>query len=300
VLTLLWAREPQIFLTAFLLVAISAVMGVALGHQLTRREFSAWAERFTRRTDLLFRGERILDDNPGEDLGSALDKITRSIERTLGAQVRGERDSFISTITTLVGALEARDPYTRNHSASVAKIAVRIGRRMGLSRDALYEIHLGGLLHDLGKIGIRDEILLKPTGLTREEYEIMKTHPTLGARMISGVPGLGNVARVVLHHHEMFDGRGYPDGLAGEEIPLGARIIAVADTYLSLVEHRPYRQGRRLDRAIAEIQRVRGQQLDPQATDALLQLVEEEERDKSDAARGSDSPIEEDFRRRVA
>jgi putative nucleotidyltransferase with HDIG domain len=203
--------------------------------------------------------------------------VTRSGHKAdAQSRIRHERNSIISTITSLVSALEARDPQTRNHSARVAKLAGRVGREMGLSQAELYEVHLGGLLHDVGKIGIPDSILLKPGGLTLEEYEIMKTHSALGARILAGIPGLERVAEIVHCHHEMHDGRGYPRGLQGHEVPPGARIIAVCDTYISMAENRPYRQGRSLEKVMQEIHRVAGRQLDPEAVSTLETLLRKE------------------------
>jgi putative nucleotidyltransferase with HDIG domain len=204
-------------------------------------------------------------------------QVTRSgFESEAQSRIRHERNSIISTITSLVSALEARDPQTRNHSARVAKLAGRLGREMGLTQAELYEVHLGGLLHDVGKIGIPDSILLKPGGLTLEEYEIMKTHSVLGARILAGIPGLERVAEIVHCHHEMHDGRGYPRGLRGLEIPAGARIIAVCDTYISMAENRPYRQGRSLEKVMQEIRRVAGRQLDPEVVATLETLLNKE------------------------
>lgn len=199
--------------------------------------------------------------------------LTPRVHSIAERQLQHERNTIIATITSLISALEARDPSTRNHSTRVAKLAVRLAKEMGLSRAEQYEVHLGGLLHDVGKIGIPDSILLKPGGLTREEYEVMKSHSILGARMLSGIPGLEAVGRIVLAHHEMFDGNGYPNGVAGEEIPIGARIIAVCDTYMSMTEDRPYRDAQSLERVVAELRRVAGRQLDPKVVTALTQLL---------------------------
>ncbi len=273
---LLWQPSPHYFVPVALLTALTGILGAQASYAVTRREIGTWVARLSHRTENLFRGESAPGSPEAIDFESYLENLARSLELTLEHQLRNERDSILSTITSLVSALEARDPYTRNHSAHVAQFAVRLGKEMGLSRSELYEIHLAGLLHDVGKIGIPDAILLKPAGLTREEYEIMKSHPVLGARILSGLPGLEAVAEVVLHHHEMWDGRGYPDGIAGADIPLGARIIAAGDTYLSMVEDRPYRTGRRLEAVFRELRRVAGQQLDPDVIDALLVMVQRE------------------------
>lgn len=233
---------------AGILVAATGVLGVYLGHFLARRELHA----------------------------TPLGAMERSLDATLERQLEHERNAIIGTITSLISAMEARDPSTRNHSARVAKLAVRVARNMGLALSEVYEIHLGGLLHDIGKIGIPDRILLKPGGLTPEEYAVMKTHSILGARMLAGIPGLERVAEIVLSHHEMIDGRGYPYGRRSEEIPLGARIIAVCDTYMSMAEDRPYREGRDLDRVLREIRRVAGHQLDAGVVGTLEKLLAQE------------------------
>jgi putative nucleotidyltransferase with HDIG domain len=207
-------------------------------------------------------------------LGGLEDDLEDLVER----QLTRERDLIISVIASLISALEARDPCTRDHSSKVAHLAVRMGREMGLPPEHLYEIHLGGLLHDVGKIGIPDAILLKPAGLTRAEYDVMKTHAELGARILAGIPGLKAVSDIILCHHEMYDGGGYPAGMAGNEIPLGSRIIAVSDTYLSLTESRPYRKGQPFAKAMKEIRRVAGRQLDPDVVDALERVLEQESR----------------------
>jgi len=279
------ATMPWIFLASGqgwylpVLAALTAVTGWAgaeLHHRWTRRELRRWFESLALRTERIFRGEPARGGNVA-DLESFFENMTASLERTLESQLRHERDAIIATITSLASALEARDPNTRNHSAQVGKLAARVGREMGLSRSELYELHLAGLLHDIGKIGIPDAILLKPAGLTRDEYEVMKGHSVLGARILSGLPGLTQVARIVLHHHEMYDGRGYPDGLAGLDIPLGARVISACDTYLAMAENRPYRNSQSMKRVYRELHRVAGRQLDPDVVDSLVALLIREE-----------------------
>jgi putative nucleotidyltransferase with HDIG domain len=228
---------PAGFLPVALLTALAIILGVLVGGEIARRDIKSWVHSIADR------------------------------------QLQHERNTIIATISSLISALEARDPCTRNHSTRVAKLAVRLAKEMGLRRAEQYEIHLGGLLHDVGKIGIPDAILLKPGGLTLEEYEVMKSHSILGARILSGIPGLEAVGNIVLTHHEMFDGNGYPDGIAGEEIPMGARIIAVCDTYMSMTEDRPYRDAQTLDAVMCELHRVAGRQLDPNVVDALARLL---------------------------
>jgi putative nucleotidyltransferase with HDIG domain len=284
-------REPvSQLLTILILVGTSGVLGAAAGHWVHRWELRSWTERMVRRTEGLFRGTPDDPVSSSADFETYLVELSDRLEIVLQGRLEAERDTIISVITSLISALEARDPHTRNHSARVAKLAVRVGREMGLPPWELYEIHLGGLLHDVGKIGIPDSILLKPGGLTPEEYDVMKGHSYLGSKILAGIPGLQGVADIVLNHHEMVDGRGYPQGISGEDIPLGARIVAVCDTYMSMAENRPYRQGRSLDRVMREIHRVAGRQLDVGVVDTLERLLEREVREFGRPIEGFSAP----------
>ncbi len=189
---------------------------------------------------------------------------------------RREKNDLVHTISALAVALEARDPYTKDHSRQVARLSVRLGRRLGLKRSELYEIHLAGLLHDIGKIGIPDEILLKPSRLTESETLIVKSHVVWSYDILSKVRGLGSVAVIARHHHERFDGAGYPDGLSGTGIPLGARVMAVADMFMAMTEDRPYRKGLPIPEAVDELHRVSGRQLDPRCVEEFLAMLAEE------------------------
>lgn len=269
-------QTPVNFIPTAALLVLTSILGVYTGYQLTRRELRTWVLSIARRTERIFTGESPGSSAEGVDFETYLEEMAQSLEITLERQLQHERNTIIGTITSLISALEARDPSTRNHSTRVAKLSVRVAQKMGLSRAELYEIHLGGLLHDVGKIGIPDAILLKPEGLTPEEYEVMKSHSILGARMLSGIPGLEAVADIVLSHHEMVDGNGYPNGLAGDEVPMGARIIAVCDTYMSMAEDRPYRDGRSLDMVLKEMNRVAGRQLDAKVVQTLEGMLTHE------------------------
>jgi HD-GYP domain-containing protein (c-di-GMP phosphodiesterase class II) len=209
-------------------------------------------------------------DRLDETLAHLLGELKQQMER----QKRLERNDLIQTITALATAIEARDPYTRNHSRSVARWSVRLGRAMGLRRDHLYEMHLAGLMHDIGKIGVPDEVLLKPGKLTPQEVLAIQAHVEWSYSIISPITSLKQVSAIVRHHHERFDGKGYPDRLAGMEIPLGARIMAVVDMFVAMTEDRPYRQGLTIDTAVAELRRVAGTQIDPTCMEAFLDLLE--------------------------
>lgn len=268
--------SPNQLVTTLLVTTAVGVLGVYIGHLITRREIRSWVYNMMHRTEKMFSGKDQTSLQDHDDFEAYLGELATNMERTLESQLRNERDAIIATIMSLISALEARDPYTLNHSTRVGRLSVRVGKILNLSHSELYELHLGGVLHDLGKIGIPDAILLKPGGLTTEEYEIMKTHSTLGARILSGIPGLEMVADIVLGHHEMYDGRGYPNGLAGEEIPLGARIVSVCDTFLSMAEDRPYRSGRTPDRVFREMNRVAGSQLDPKLVSIFESMLKED------------------------
>jgi len=187
-----------------------------------------------------------------------------------------ERNLLFGAISSLARALNARDGYTRFHSDAVARLSVRIARRMRLANQDVERIYLAGQLHDIGKIGIPDAILQKPGRLDPEEYDVIKTHSTVGADILAPIPGMGPVAKAIRHHHERFDGAGYPDGLQGEGIPLWARIVAVADTYDALTNNRPYREGLPAPRACEILTEVSGTQLCPDCTEAFFATLQEQ------------------------
>jgi HD-GYP domain-containing protein (c-di-GMP phosphodiesterase class II) len=172
----------------------------------------------------------------------------------------------------LVEAVEAKDPYTRGHSERVHQLSMEIGRALGLGEDELQDLHWGSLLHDVGKIGVPDAILCKPAELTKDEYTFIMAHPERSCAILRHVDQLKNALPGVRHHQEMWDGNGYPFGLAGNRIPLHARIMAVADTYDSITSSRAYRAGRSHEVAMAEITRVSGTQLDPSMVEVFAKI----------------------------
>lgn len=191
--------------------------------------------------------------------------------------------SYLHTIISLANALEARDPYLSGHSSKVLTHAVRIAHKMGLPENEIEDIRNAAILHDIGKIGVCDAILLKPGRLDDSEWKIIRMHPEMGSNIIAPVRHLARCVPLILHHHESWDGTGYPSGLTGTESPLGSRIIAVADTYDAMTSDRPYRPGRSHEEAVAELRRVAGSQLDADAVAAFLVVVEEEGPDESPA-----------------
>ncbi len=181
--------------------------------------------------------------------------------------------TLTDTLLSLVSTIEARDPYTKDHSQRVTQWAVRIAELMGISQEELDAIKFAGYLHDIGKIGIRDSILMKPTELTQEEEAIIRTHPIIGERIVKPLGLLPLERSVIRHHHEWWDGRGYPDGLKAEEIPLPARILAVADAYDAITSDRVYRRARPSVEALREIERRTGSQFDRKVVLAFREVV---------------------------
>lgn len=183
---------------------------------------------------------------------------------------------FSDTITTLVSVLEAKDDYTKGHSDRVTAVALRIGQIVKLRQEELKDLHLAGLMHDIGKIAIEKQILQKPTSLTTEEYNDIKQHPIIGEKVISSIDNAERIALAIRHHHEAWDGGGYPDGIANDQIPVLARILAIADAFDSMVSHRPYKRNFSLEEVIAEFRRCSGQQFDPALADLFVEHMEKD------------------------
>jgi putative nucleotidyltransferase with HDIG domain len=189
--------------------------------------------------------------------------------------IRKQRDLFLNTITILAQAVELRDEYTGGHTARVTNYSLLLAERLNLSAKEIDLLRMGTPLHDIGKIGIDDEILRKPGKLTEAEYEIMKTHTVKGAAILSTIPDLHPVIPIVRSHHERWDGKGYPDKLAGDAIPLLARIVAVADTFDAMTSNRPYhadKKGKPPEVAFEEVRKQAGFQFDPQCAKAFLEI----------------------------
>lgn len=215
---------------------------------------------------------------PDQEFGNLETSLLTSVASTLGmhaGNVRLYNDQshfFDSVVRALSSAIDAKDPYTRGHSERVARISVLLARHLGCNATQLNTIYLSGLLHDIGKIGIDDQVLRKPGELTIEEFEHIKLHPELGYRILKDVKQLNRVLPVVLHHHEAWDGSGYPHGLAGEEIPWLARIVAVADSFDAMSSDRPYRTGMLPGKLNDIFLREAGQQWDPRVVEALFAI----------------------------
>ena len=183
--------------------------------------------------------------------------------------------AYLNTALALALASDARDSYTADHSQRLEEMAVAVAEELGLGQREIEDMRFGARLHDIGKIGVPDDILKKPSPLTDEEWEIMRKHPEIGENILRPLPRLRGAAKIVRHHHERYDGGGYPDHLAGEDIPLGARILAVVDTYSAITDRRVYKSGRPHEVAIAEIKKNAGTQFDPAVVEAFLKLYED-------------------------
>lgn len=212
----------------------------------------------------------------------ALHRELHEMNRELDARVRQRtselEEARVEILERLAMAAEYRDDQTGDHIRRVGRTAARLARELGLDQEDVEKIRLAAPLHDVGKIGIHDSILLKSGGLTDQEFDRMETHTLIGADILGGsrFPLLRTAARIARHHHEWWDGSGYPDGLSGEEIPLSARIVAVADVFDSLTHDRSYKEAWDEGSALAFLEERRGEQFDPRVVDAFLEIREEE------------------------
>lgn len=201
--------------------------------------------------------------------------INLRLTREKASLARRLKDNMITVIDTLATTLEARDPYTHGHSHRVGAYSCWIAEDLDFSPEDLDILLHGGILHDIGKIAVREEVLNKPGRLTAEEYEHIKIHPTVGYNILRQINDLDAILPIVLSHHERIDGKGYPHGTPGEDIPLNARIAAIADTFDALTSNRPYRDGMPVDKAIAILESVKGSQLDSELVDIFIRKVHE-------------------------
>jgi putative nucleotidyltransferase with HDIG domain len=208
-------------------------------------------------------------------------RLLKSIAETGGAAIHRSRlyhnlqESYIQMVLTLVRALDARDSYTGGHSERLSEMAEKTARLLGCPEDEVQDIRWGALLHDIGKIAIPDAILHKPARLTDEEWAVMRQHPITGEEILRPVERMRGVARILRHHHERWDGKGYPDGLRAERIPIGARILAVVDAYSAITDERPYKAARPAADALVELRRCGGTQFDTWVVEAFCKMLEQ-------------------------
>jgi len=212
-------------------------------------------------------------------LKNARDELTDlnlNLENKVKEKTAKLKKTYLDVIHALAFAIDEKDPYTHDHSKNVARYAIAIGKEMGLSEGEIDIIERASLLHDLGKIGIPDYILTKPGRLSPQEWEEIKQHPLKGAKIIEPLEFLNGDVKLILQHHEKFDGKGYPNGIKGKSISLGARIMAVADSLDAMSRNRPYRKALTKQKIIIELKKGAGTQFDPKVVDALLKLLQKE------------------------
>ncbi len=211
------------------------------------------------------------------EFGSVEADLMRSTTMMLAVHLVNQRQflemqqMFEGTVRSLVSALDAKDTYTCGHSSRVAELAVELATRLGYNEDSLATIRMAGILHDIGKIGVEDSVLRKPGQLTDEEFAQIKLHPVLGFEILKGIRPFRDILPAVRHHHESWDGSGYPDGLAGELIPRDAQVLAVADAFDAMTSDRPYRPGMPVSRVVEIFREGRGQQWAADVVDVLMQ-----------------------------
>ncbi|WP_242338923.1 MULTISPECIES: HD-GYP domain-containing protein [unclassified Anaeromyxobacter] len=210
------------------------------------------------------------------DLALGFNHMSRELARYDAENRRLIHDleaGYLDTLRSLASAIDAKDPYTRGHSERVAELAAEIGRELGLPRETVAALVYGGILHDIGKIGVPDAILAKRSPLTPEERALVEVHPVTGAEIVAGVEFLRSAVPAIRGHHERWDGDGYPDRLRGEEIPLVARIVNAADTWDACTTTRPYQSGLAEGDALPLLAELRGTQIDPAVHDALVAVL---------------------------
>jgi HD-GYP domain-containing protein (c-di-GMP phosphodiesterase class II) len=267
----------QVFFVSLLAAMLALVCGFYFAEKLTRpvRELAAGATRiaggdFSQRVKVLGRTEL-------GDLGSSFNQMTDQLERfvlDLQRSAEENRELFLGTVKALAAAIDGKDPYTRGHSERVSRFSVATAEGLGLDEGEVEKIRISALLHDVGKIGIDDRILKKPAALDDQEFEIMKTHPQKGYKIMSQIPAMREFLPGMYMHHEMINGQGYPQGLKGEEIPMQARIVSVADTFDAMTTERPYQAAMELEAALTRLKSFVGTRYDARVVAAFIAACE--------------------------
>jgi HD-GYP domain-containing protein (c-di-GMP phosphodiesterase class II) len=276
-------EERRAFYTAFQmrdqsfwLVALVGFLAVVLG-TLFAREISKPIDELARGARRLAAGDygtrvTVKVSNEVGVLADAFNQMGDEIQKAfleIQRQANVNKELFMGAIRMLANAIDEKDPYTRGHSERVAFYSMLMARHMGMSDEEVERVHLSGIIHDVGKIGIEDRILRKPAALTDEEYEIMKQHPRKGEHILDAVPLLKEMAGAGLMHHENWDGSGYPDGKKGEEIPLLGRIVSVADAFDAMTTDRPYSKAMTFEVALGRLRFLAGKKFDAGCVDAI-------------------------------
>ena len=269
--------RTQTLFISLLAAALALLIGFYFAEKLTRpvRELAAGAQRiaagdFSQRVKVLGRTEL------GE-LGASFNQMTDQIEKFIGdlqRSVEENHELFLGTVKALAAAIDGKDPYTRGHSERVSRFSVAVAEGLGLPEAEIEQIRISALLHDVGKIGIDDRVLKKPSALTDEEFEIMKTHPQKGYKIMSQIPAMRDFLPGMYMHHEMINGEGYPQRLQGDEIPMQARIVSVADTFDAMTTERPYQRAMDLEAALTRLKSFVGTRYDARVVAAFVAACE--------------------------
>jgi putative nucleotidyltransferase with HDIG domain len=260
--------------------AIAALAALGIGFALSRRLTQPIQHLAGTTTEIAEGNLAVRAEVRGEDelarLSTNFNDMAANIEelvRRLRQALRQNQELFLETIRTLAAAIDAKDPYTRGHSERVSAYSMAIAKHLGLGQDQVFRVRIAAILHDVGKLGVRDGILNKPGGLTDEEFTIMRRHAEIGAQIMAPIRMLRDIIPGIRNHHEAWDGSGYPDHLESEQIPLVARIIGVADTFDAMTTTRPYQKAMSLDYVIAKMRSMSGARFDPTVVDAFLAAV---------------------------
>ena len=269
--------RSQVFFVSLLAATLALLCGFYFADKLTRpvRELAAGATRiaagdFSRRVKVLGRTEL------GE-LGSSFNQMTDRLEcfvQDLQHSADENRELFLGTVRALAAAIDGKDPYTRGHSERVSRFSVATAEGLGLSEEEIEKIRVSALLHDVGKIGIDDRILKKPSALDDQEFEVMKTHPQKGYKIMSQIPAMREFLPGMYMHHEMINGQGYPQGLKGDELPMQARVVSVADTFDAMTTERPYQAAMELEAALTRLKSFVGTRYDARVVAAFIAACE--------------------------
>ncbi len=261
--------------------AVAGLVALALGFVLSRRligplQALAHISSEISKGKLSVRSEVAGTDEIAQ-LGANFNHMAENIEslvRKLKHALRQNQELFLETIRTLAAAIDAKDPYTKGHSERVSAYAMAIARHLGYDFDNVFNVRIAAILHDVGKLGIQDSILNKPGGLTDEEYDVMRRHPGIGAQIMTPISKLKTIIPGIRNHHETWDGKGYPDKLKGEEIPMVARIVGVADTFDAMTTSRPYQKAMPLEYVAEKMKAMAGTRFDPDVVRAFTAAVE--------------------------
>jgi HD-GYP domain-containing protein (c-di-GMP phosphodiesterase class II) len=273
-----------------LAIALAVIVGIIFAtgisrpiHALAEKTQEIAAGNYQQRVDVRSRNEI-------GDLANNFNLMSAEIEKAIEKLKKAANENhllFINSIRMLAAAIDAKDPYTRGHSERVARYSMAIGKHVGLSQDDMRHLRISALLHDVGKIGIDDRILRKPGALSDEEFDVMKTHPEKGAAIMGGVPQLDRVIPGMKYHHEKWSGGGYPDNLTGEEIPMQARIVAIADTFDAMTTNRPYQKAMELNYVVDKIVGFGGSRFDPKVVEAFVRAVKAGDIQPEEQVRGA-------------